>query len=119
MTFEDAASAIAAAGRRMDAMGWVPATAGNISIRLAPDEIAITRSGRHKGLMTAADVMAVDAAGAAARSRRQVVLRNPAALRHLSPLRRGRGGAARAFHRQYRAVAPRRGRRSASPDMNC
>lgn len=64
MTFEDAASAIAAAGRRMDAMGWVPATAGNISIRLAPDEIAITRSGRHKGLMTAADVMAVDAAGA-------------------------------------------------------
>lgn len=64
MTFEDAAIAIAAAGRRMDAMGWVPATAGNISIRLGPDEIAITRSGRHKGLMTPADVMAVDAAGA-------------------------------------------------------
>jgi methylthioribulose-1-phosphate dehydratase len=64
MTFDEAAAAIAAAGRRMDALGWVPATAGNISIRLAPDEIAITRSGRHKGLMTEADVMAVDAAGA-------------------------------------------------------
>jgi methylthioribulose-1-phosphate dehydratase len=65
MTFDDAALAIAAAGRRMDAKGWVPATAGNISIRLRPDEIAITRSGRHKGLMGPADVMAVDAAGAA------------------------------------------------------
>jgi methylthioribulose-1-phosphate dehydratase len=65
MTFDDAALAIAAAGRRMDTKGWVPATAGNISIRRGPDEIAITRSGRHKGLMGPADVMAVDAAGAA------------------------------------------------------
>jgi methylthioribulose-1-phosphate dehydratase len=64
MTFDDAALAIAAAGRRMDAKGWVPATAGNISIRLGPDDIAITRSGRHKGLMGPADVMAVDAVGA-------------------------------------------------------
>ena len=64
MTFDDAAIAIAAAGRRMDAMGWVPATAGNISIRLGPEEVAITRSGRHKGLMGPADVMAVDATGA-------------------------------------------------------
>ena len=64
MTFDDAAIAIAAAGRRMDAMGWVPATAGNISIRLGPEEVAITRSGRHKGLMGPADVMVVDATGA-------------------------------------------------------
>ena len=64
MTFDDAAIAIAAAGRRMDALGWVPATAGNLSIRLGPNEIAITRSGRHKGLMGPADVMPVDAAGA-------------------------------------------------------
>ncbi|WP_137127867.1 methylthioribulose 1-phosphate dehydratase [Roseomonas sp. HF4] len=62
---EDAAGAILAAGRRMDAMGWVPATAGNISLRLAPGRIAITRSGRHKGLLTAADVMEVDEDGAA------------------------------------------------------
>lgn len=63
MTFDDAATVIAAAGHRMDAKGWVPATAGNISIRLGADEIAITRSGRHKGLMGPADVMSVDAAG--------------------------------------------------------
>lgn len=65
MTFEDAAAAIAAAGRRMDAMGWVPATAGNISVRLADGRIAITRSGRHKGALSPADTMLVDAAGAA------------------------------------------------------
>jgi len=65
MSFEDAAGAIAAAGRRMDALGWVPATAGNISIRLGEDDIAITRSGRHKGALTATDVMVVDAAGQA------------------------------------------------------
>jgi len=61
----EAAAAIAAAGRRMDALGWVPATAGNISVRLGPDRVAITRSGRHKGMLAPADVMAVDAAGAA------------------------------------------------------
>lgn len=61
----EAAAAIVAAGRRMDALGWVPATAGNISVRLGPDRIAITRSGRHKGMLEAGDVMAVDAAGTA------------------------------------------------------
>jgi methylthioribulose-1-phosphate dehydratase len=49
----------------MDTMGWVPATAGNISVRLAPERIAITRSGRHKGRLAPGDVMAVDAQGAA------------------------------------------------------
>ena len=61
----EAAAAIVAAGRRMDAMGWVPATAGNISLRLGPGRIAITRSGRHKGVLEPADVMEVDEAGAA------------------------------------------------------
>lgn len=60
-----AAAAIIDAGRRMDAMGWVPATAGNISVRLGPGLVAITCSGRHKGLMTQADVMLVDGAGRA------------------------------------------------------
>ncbi len=58
-----AAEAIVAAGRRMDLRGWVPATAGNISVRLAPDRLAITRSGVHKGLLTADDVIAVDLDG--------------------------------------------------------
>ncbi|MBR0648189.1 methylthioribulose 1-phosphate dehydratase [Roseomonas terrae] len=64
MTFDDAALTIAASGRHMDAKGWVPATAGNISIRLGPEDIAITRSGRHKGQMVPADVMLVDGDGA-------------------------------------------------------
>ena len=68
MKFDDAAATIVAAGQRMDAMGWVPATAGNISVREAPDRIAITRSGCHKGQLTPAEVMRVDAEGASLES---------------------------------------------------
>lgn len=60
---EAAIAAIVAAGRRLDAAGWVPATAGNISVRLSGNRIAITRSGRHKGALAADDVMAVDGDG--------------------------------------------------------
>ncbi len=48
----------------MDARGWVPATAGNISVRLAPGRIAITASGFHKGFLDRNSVMQVDADGA-------------------------------------------------------
>lgn len=41
------------------------ATSGNISVRLEPDRLAITRSGTHKGFLAAADVMAVDLDGRA------------------------------------------------------
>jgi methylthioribulose-1-phosphate dehydratase len=63
-----AVQAIVSAGRRMDARGWVPATAGNISVRLDPGpegegRIAITRSGGHKGFLSAASVMQVDGDG--------------------------------------------------------
>ncbi len=51
------------AGRRMDARGWVPATAGNISVRLDGGAIAITRSGGHKGFLTPQSVIAVDLDG--------------------------------------------------------
>lgn len=61
--FSAAALAIVEAGQRLDHFGWVPATAGNISIRLGPGRIAITRSGRHKGQLSAEDVMLVDEAG--------------------------------------------------------
>jgi methylthioribulose-1-phosphate dehydratase len=53
----------------MDQRGWVPATAGNISLRFhdgatAPaGRIAITRSGVHKGCLDASDVIEVDFAG--------------------------------------------------------
>ena len=47
----------------MDSRGWVPATAGNISVRLPEGAIAITRSGGHKGFLTAESVIAVDPEG--------------------------------------------------------
>ena len=58
-----AADAIVAAGLRMDQRGWVPATAGNLSVRLDPGRVAITRSGVHKGRLAADDVIAVDLDG--------------------------------------------------------
>lgn len=64
-TFEAAAAAIIAAGRRLDARGLAPATAGNYSVRLSPQEIAITVSGRHKGRLTPEDIMRVDPRGSA------------------------------------------------------
>ncbi|MGI3776004.1 MAG: methylthioribulose 1-phosphate dehydratase [Janthinobacterium lividum] len=56
---------VVAAGRRMDARGWVPATAGNISVRLDGARMAITRSGGHKGFLDAAGVMVADLDGRA------------------------------------------------------
>lgn len=53
------AAGIVRAGQRLDARGWVPATAGNISQRLGPDAIAITRSGVHKGFLAPSDVIVV------------------------------------------------------------
>lgn len=60
---ESAIEAIRAAGRRMDTLGWVPATAGNISLRLADGRVAVTRSGFHKGFIPEDGVMAVDLDG--------------------------------------------------------
>ncbi len=51
------------AGRFLDAKGWVPATSGNISIRLEDDRIAITASGRHKGRLKPEDIILVDMEG--------------------------------------------------------
>lgn len=59
----EAVEAIRAAGHRLDQRGWVPATAGNISLRLADGRIAITRSGFHKGFIPEDGVMAVDLHG--------------------------------------------------------
>jgi methylthioribulose-1-phosphate dehydratase len=60
-----AIEAIRAAGRRLDALGLVPATAGNFSVRLDARRLAVTVSGRHKGFLEADDVMVVDLDGAA------------------------------------------------------
>jgi methylthioribulose-1-phosphate dehydratase len=54
-----ATAAIIAAGQRLDRFGWVPATAGNISVRLRDGTVAITRSGGHKGFLDADGVIRV------------------------------------------------------------
>jgi methylthioribulose-1-phosphate dehydratase len=58
-----AIDAIVRAGARMDSRGWVPATSGNISVRLDSDRIAITRSGGHKGFLDGDSVILVDLDG--------------------------------------------------------
>jgi methylthioribulose-1-phosphate dehydratase len=65
-----AADAIVAAGRRLDARGLAPATAGNYSVKLADGTIAVTVSGAHKGRLAAGQVMRVDGEGAALDGRR-------------------------------------------------
>ena len=58
------AMALAEAGRRMDGRGWVPGSSGNLSARLDERQIAITRSGVHKGkLKVEDDIIAVDYQG--------------------------------------------------------
>jgi methylthioribulose-1-phosphate dehydratase len=61
VTFEEAAKALVAIGRAFDARGWAPATSGNYSARLGDGGIAITTSGTHKGRLTPADIMLLDA----------------------------------------------------------
>lgn len=62
---QDKAGQLIAAGRRLHDNGWVPATSGNLSARLDDGRIAITVSGRHKGLLSDADIMLIDADGEA------------------------------------------------------
>ena len=65
-SWNEAAAEIASAGRRLDRRGWVPATAGNLSRRLADGRIAITRSGVHKGYLDPDDVIEVGLDGGTA-----------------------------------------------------
>ena len=61
-TLAAAKAGIIAVGRRLDARGWAPATAGNYSARLA-DGFAVTASGWHKGRLTEDGILELDAAG--------------------------------------------------------
>jgi len=54
------AAEIIANTRELAALGWTPATSSNFSMRLDDRHAAITVSGRDKGKLTEADVMAVD-----------------------------------------------------------
>jgi methylthioribulose-1-phosphate dehydratase len=63
ITLKSAQAALVTVGAAFDARGWVPATSGNFSARLADGRIAMTASGRHKGRLSAGDIMTVDAQG--------------------------------------------------------
>lgn len=58
----DTVAELIALGRFAAGRDWVPATSGNFSRRLDAGHIAVTRSGRDKGALTAADfaVVALD-----------------------------------------------------------
>jgi len=61
-----AGAALAAESARFAARGWMPGTAGNLSVTLDRDplRLAVTASGLDKGELTASDVVIVDADGA-------------------------------------------------------
>jgi methylthioribulose-1-phosphate dehydratase len=63
LPFTEAARLLIAAGQRLYALGAVPATSGNFSLRLAADELAITASGRDKSQLTEADILRIDLQG--------------------------------------------------------
>jgi methylthioribulose-1-phosphate dehydratase len=63
--FATAAETIAAAGRKLGALGLTPATSSNFSMRLGDGHIAITISGRDKSRLTPADIMRIDLQGKA------------------------------------------------------
>jgi len=54
--------------QRFDTKGWTPATSSNFSLRIhcaktQADQVLITRSGCHKGMLTHADFMRLDVTG--------------------------------------------------------
>ncbi len=60
---KEAVRSIIEAGKFLDSKGWVPATSGNLSVRVDRNRIAITASGRHKGRLTGEDILLVDIEG--------------------------------------------------------
>lgn len=58
-----AAKSIVDAGSFLYGRGWSPATSSNYSARIDSEHLAITVSGRHKGQLSAGDVMVVDLQG--------------------------------------------------------
>ena len=65
LDYSDAAAHLIRIGQRFDARGWVLGTSGNFSIVLEeePVRLAITKSGTHKGELTANDILEVGEEG--------------------------------------------------------
>ncbi len=50
-------------GRLLHSRGWLPASGGNLSVRLQEDKVLITASGSHKGHLTREDFVVVSLEG--------------------------------------------------------
>lgn len=59
-----ARAALVSCGRRLDALGFAPATDGNISVRLGPRALLVTPAGREKGGLSPEELLLVDLEGA-------------------------------------------------------
>ncbi len=56
-------AALVSCGRRLDALGFAPATDGNISARLGPHALLVTPAGREKGWLSPDELLLVDLEG--------------------------------------------------------
>lgn len=63
LSLTNTTDALIVLGQRFHKQGWVPATSGNLSVRLDNGDIAITRSGRHKGYLDQKDFIHLDNSG--------------------------------------------------------
>jgi len=63
MNQHETIQAIIEVGRRLDQLGYVPATDGNISVRLSAREIVATTSGVKKGFLQPRDLVIIDPEG--------------------------------------------------------
>jgi L-fuculose-phosphate aldolase len=58
-----ARAALVSCGRRLDALGFAPATDGNVSIRLGPDRFLVTPAGKEKGRLVPDELLVIDLDG--------------------------------------------------------
>lgn len=63
MESTDLRRALVACGRRLDALGFAPATDGNLSARLGEDRFLVTPAGREKGSLRPEELLVVDGEG--------------------------------------------------------
>jgi L-fuculose-phosphate aldolase len=63
MDAAEARAVLVSCGRRLDALGFAPATDGNVSARLGPGRFLLTPAGTEKGSLEPDDLLVVDLAG--------------------------------------------------------
>lgn len=69
MDHDAARAALVSVGRRLDALGFAPATDGNVSVRLGPGALLLTPAGREKGGLSPEELLVVDLEGAVVEGR--------------------------------------------------